>query len=292
MPKSIGTTDNNFKLIFSNLNLAQRLVKMLLKELMNIEVEEKEITIQNPVIEGKGDGSLKEYIMDARFDVGKKYIIDIEMQNYFNVNRENTLKRMLDYLTQVATIYKNQRKSTTDTIYMGICFANCKINKDVFVDMHEMINIAHDNVINYYKVYTIDFTKIDKCDNIVLREFVEVLTSDARYKYKGRNKLMEDLLYEIYGTTLSAQQIEANIRRQRNIEYEQDLIKNSKEEGKKEGKIEGIKLGKKEGKLEGQKENQKEIIKKSLSKGKTLEEIADFLDLSIGKLNSILKEEI
>ncbi len=57
MPKSIGTTDNHFKLIFSNLNLAQPIIKMLLKELMNVEVDEKEITIQNPVIEGKGDGS-------------------------------------------------------------------------------------------------------------------------------------------------------------------------------------------------------------------------------------------
>ncbi len=284
MPKSIGTTDNNFKLIFSNLSLAQRLIKMLLKELMNVEVDENEITIQNPVIEGKGDGSLKEYIMDARFDVGKEYIIDIEMQNYFNVNRQNTLRRMLDYLTQVATVYKNQRKSTANTIYIGICFANCKINKDVFVDMHEMINIAHDNIINYYKVYTIDFTKIKKCDNIVLREFVEVLTSDARYKYEGRNKLMEDLLQEIFGTTLSAEQIEANIRRQRNIDYEQDLIENSKKEGKEEGKIEGIKLGKEE----GQEEKQKEIIKNSLSKGKTLEEIADFLDLTIDEVKKYL----
>ncbi len=91
-------------------------------------------------------------------------------------------------------------------------------------------------------------------------------------------------LYEIYGTTLSAQQIEANLRRVRNLEYEQDLIEGSKEEGKKEGKIEGIKLGKKEGKIE----KQKEIIKRSLSKGKTLEEIAEFLDLTIDEIKKYL----
>ncbi len=285
MISSTGLIDNNFKLIFSNLNLAQLIIKMLFKEILNVSINEEDVVSSNTVIEGIGGERIKEHIMDLRFDINDEYAIDIEMQNYLNGNRKKLLKRFLHYLAELFILYVNQRKNTERTEYVGIILAKCKINNKDFVELHEMANLKDKDVINCFKLYTIDFTKIDKCDNIVLREFVEVLTSDASYEYKGDNKLMENLLYEIYGTTLTAQQIEANIRRRRNIEFEQDLIEYSQEQGLKKG----IRQGKKEGIKLGKKEHQKEIIKKSLAKGKTLEEIADFLDLTVDKVKKCLK---
>lgn len=270
--KIVGLIDNNFKLVFSNLKLAKQIVKMLFHEILNVSINEEDVKEANTVIEGLEDEKVKEHIMDLRYDIKERYVVDIEMQNKLNISREKLLKRFIHYLTELYTLYVNQRKHKEETEYIGIILCNCAINKQEFIELHEMVNVKNKDVIKCIKLYTIDFTKINGRDNIVLMEFVEVLTSDASYKYKGENKLMENLLQEIYGTTLSMEQIIANIRRRRNIQYEEDLL----EAGKEEGKL----------------KHQKEIIKKSLDKGKTIEEIADFLDITIEEVNNILNKQL
>jgi predicted transposase/invertase (TIGR01784 family) len=73
-----------------------------------------------------------------------------------------------------------------------------------------------------------------------------------------------------------------------------------KMEGRMEGRIEGEKIGEKKGRMEGKKEGRMEgekkgrferdfeLVKRQAAKGKSIEEIADFMDISVKQVQKIL----
>ncbi len=62
-------------------------------------------------------------------------------------------------------------------------------------------------------------------------------------------------------------------------------------EGLAEGKAEGLAAGRAEGRAEGQFENMKNLIEKKLSKGKTIEQIADELESTVDEIQAIINKK-
>lgn len=83
--------------------------------------------------------------------------------------------------------------------------------------------------------------------------------------------------------------LEANGSEVENMLFQEFDLDKAIEISKEEARAKGRAEGRAEGKAEGKAEEIKELIKKSLRKGRTLEEISDFLDIEIEKVTEIAK---
>ena len=226
---------------------------------------------------------------DLRILIQNELNIDLEMQN----NKEKYFKERVVYYfsSMIMNDIQEGESYHSNKNYLGIWLLNSNVsifdNNSYYEEYVIYGTISKKEIIEgKYKILIIDLKKLNLCDNIVLREYLSMIESkeNIQKNLDSSNDLIkkEAIKMDDYLRSKEAFTIALNTLKSE-LDYT-TAIKTAKEEGIEQGLEQGIEQG-----LErGITQKQEEVIFKLYQKGKSVEEIADLLDLSIDEVRKIL----
>ncbi len=277
------SNDAVFKHYYSVASNLSVLVSLILGE----EVLPEDITyLSNEVIITP---KVKKPRFDLRILIQNELNIDLEMQN----NKEKYFKERVVYYfsSMIMNDIQEGESYHSNNNYLGIWLLNSNVsifdNNSYYEEYVIYGTISKKEIIEgKYKILIIDLKKLDLCDNIELREYFSMIESKSNITrnlnssnelIKKEAKKMKDYLESNESFRIALETLKSE------LDYT-TAIKTAKEEGIEEGLEQGIEQGIERGITQ----NKKEVIFKLFQKGKSIEEIADLLDLSIDEVRKIL----
>ena len=269
---------NDFNLSLSNdavfkhyYSVASNL-SVLLSLILGEEVLPEDITyLSNEVIITP---KVKKPRFDLRILIQNELNIDLEMQN----NKEKYFKERVVYYfsSMIMNDVQEGESYHSNNNYLGIWLLNSNVsifdNNSYYEEYVIYGTISKKEIIEgKYKILIIDLKKLNLCDNIVLREYLSMIESkeNIQKNLDSSNDLIkkEAIKMDDYLRSKEAFTIALNTLKSE-LDYT-TAIKTAKEEGITQ--------------------KQEEVIFKLFQKGKSFEEIADLLDLSIDEVKEILE---
>ena len=264
------SNDAVFKHYYSVASNLSVLVSLILGE----EVLPEDITyLSNEVIITP---KVKKPRFDLRILIQNELNIDLEMQN----TKENYfIERAFHYLASM--VMRNNKEGNDYNCldsFLCIWLMNTKqpvFDNNSYCEIYSMSSEITNNRIDKYRILIIDLKKLNLCDNIELREYLSMIESKSNITrnlnssnelIKKEAKKMKDYLESNESFRIALETLKSE------LDYN-SAIKSAKEEGLEQGVL----------------QNKKEVIFKLFKKGKSFEEIADLLDLSIDEVKEILK---
>ena len=275
------TNDAVFKHYFSVASNLSVLLSLILDE----EIHPEDITyLPNEVIITP---KIKKPRFDLKILIQNELNIDLEMQN----TKENYfIERAFHYLASM--VMRNNKEGNDYNCldsFLCIWLMNTKqpvFDNNSYCEIYSMSSEITNNRIDKYRILIIDLKKLNLCDNIELREYLSMIESKSNITrnlnssnelIKKEAKKMKDYLESNESFRIALETLKSE------LDYN-SAIKSAKEEGLEQGLEQGIEQG-----LErGITQKQEEVIFKLYQKGKSVEEIADLLDLSIDEVRKIL----
>ena len=266
------SNDAVFKHYYSVASNLSVLVSLILGE----EVLPEDITyLSNEVIITP---KVKKPRFDLRILIQNELNIDLEMQN----NKEKYFKERVVYYfsSMIMNDIQEGESYHSNKNYLGIWLLNSNVsifdNNNYYEEYVIYGTISKKEIIEgKYKILIIDLKKLNLCDNIVLREYLSMIESkeNIQKNLDSSNDLIkkEAIKMDDYLRSKEAFTIALNTLKSE-LDYT-TAIKSAKEEGLEQGIT----------------QKQEEVIFKLYQKGKSVEEIADLLDLCIGEVKEILK---
>ena len=273
---------NDFNLSLSNdavfkhyYSVASNL-SVLLSLILGEEVLPEDITyLSNEVIITP---KVKKPRFDLRILIQNELNIDLEMQN----NKEKYFKERVVYYfsSMIMNDIQEGESYHSNNNYLGIWLLNSNVsifdNNNYYEEYVIYGTISKKEIIEgKYKILIIDLKKLDLCDNIVLKEYLSMIESkeNIQKNLDSSNDLIkkEAIKMDDYLRSKEAFTIALNTLKSE-LDYT-TAIKSAKEEGLEQGIN----------------QKQEEVIFKLYQKGKSVEEIADLLDLSIDEVKNILE---
>ena len=266
------SNDAVFKHYYSVASNLSVLVSLILGE----EVLPEDITyLSNEVIITP---KVKKPRFDLRILIQNELNIDLEMQN----NKEKYFKERVVYYfsSMIMNDIQEGESYHSDKNYLGIWLLNSNVsifdNNSYYEEYVIYGTISKKEIIEgKYKILIIDLKKLNLCDNIVLKEYLSMIESkeNIQKNLDSSNDLIkkEAIKMDDYLRSKEAFTIALNTLKSE-LDYT-TAIKSAKEEGLERGIN----------------QKQEEIIFKLFKKGKSFEEIADLLDLSIDEVKEILE---
>ena len=296
----LPTNDYLFKRLFGRKG-SEKLTESLIRNFIGIKDIEVEEVIGDKILE-KDYYKDKLAILDVQAKTKNNEYINIEMQAG---NYEYIKDRLIFYLCKSFGAESIRAGEKYSSVRKTIAVLICKDKLDILNDIPKWRTVWHIREDEYstkvltdkLEVVIIELEKITKkiYNNELEKHSKEVVwckfflkpkelegvelsknsdVKEAKVKY---DELLDD--YEEARIALSRQMYVMDMNSSR-----EEGLKRGMEEGFIEGKERGLKEGKeqglKEGKEKGKKENQLEIAKKMLNKGKSIEEIIEFTELS------------
>ena len=273
------SNDAVFKHYYSVASNLSVLVSLILGE----EVLSEDITyLSNEVIITP---KVKKPRFDLRILIQNELNIDLEMQN----NKEKYFKERVVYYfsSMIMNDIQEGESYHSNNNYLGIWLLNSNVsifdNNSYYEEYVIYGTISKKEIIEgKYKILIIDLKKLDLCDNIVLREYLSMIESkeNIQKNLDSSNDLIkkEAIKMDDYLRSKEAFTIALNTLKSE-LDYT-TAIKTAKEEGIEQGIEQGLERG--------ITQKQEEVIFKLYQKGKSVEEIADLLDLSIDEVRKIL----
>ena len=268
------SNDAVFKHYYSVASNLSVLVSLILGE----EVLPEDITyLSNEVIITP---KVKKPRFDLRILIQNELNIDLEMQN----NKEKYFKERVVYYfsSMIMNDIQEGESYHSNNNYLGIWLLNSNVsifNNNSYYEEYVIYGtISKKEIIEgKYKILIIDLKKLDLCDNIVLREYLSMIESkeNIQKNLDSSNDLIkkEAIKMDDYLRSKEAFTIALNTLKSE-LDYT-TAIKSAKEEGLERGIN----------------QKQEEVIFKLFKKGKSFEEIANLLDLSIDEVKNILKSK-
>ena len=266
------SNDAVFKHYYSVASNLSVLVSLILGE----EVLPEDITyLSNEVIITP---KVKKPRFDLRILIQNELNIDLEMQN----NKEKYFKERVVYYfsSMIMNDVQEGESYHSNNNYLGIWLLNSNVsifNNNSYYEEYVIYGtISKKEIIEgKYKILIIDLKKLNLCDNIVLKEYLSMIESkeNIQKNLDSSNDLIkkEAIKMDDYLRSKEAFTIALNTLKSE-LDYT-TAIKSAKEEGLERGIN----------------QKQEEIIFKLFKKGKSFEEIADLLDLSIDEVKEILE---
>ena len=268
------SNDAVFKHYYSVASNLSVLVSLILGE----EVLPEDITyLSNEVIITP---KVKKPRFDLRILIQNELNIDLEMQN----NKEKYFKERVVYYfsSMIMNDIQEGESYHSNNNYLGIWLLNSNVsifdNNSYYEEYVIYGTISKKEIIeDKYKILIINLKKLDLCDNIVLREYLSMIESkeNIQKNLDSSNDLIkkEAIKMDDYLRSKEAFTIALNTLKSE-LDYT-TAIKSAKEEGLERGIN----------------QKQEEVIFKLFKKGKSFEEIANLLDLSIDEVKNILKSK-
>lgn len=208
-----------YDIIFHNAFSNKETLASFTSALLNMTIQPEEIEILNPKL---SEGiNFKTANMDIRYSIIEKMDIDLEMQKdqpaydmadrlcYYNAQQiVNAMEK--------GDVYNYKRCCT-------VCITNFPLFKSKYCVKHfEMVEGNEGKKIRGMEIITIDLTKKEKCDNIELKKWLEIITATNLKKYKGRNKVMDQTIERIVNSNNDKEIQEVIIRKKRE-EFEEKM---------------------------------------------------------------------
>ena len=264
-------------------------------------------------------------IVTAKADGNAAYLllgIENQSQIHYAMPVRNMLYNAIQYASQVDAISKAHKKDAktsaeflsgfhsddkiipviTLTVYFGADkWTAAKdlhgmFDKDKNRDLLEYIDNYHLHLIEPAAILDNDFSKFKSELSLALKYVKysknkimlnKMVSEDDAYKHVSRRTA--NMINVVTGSNLNFQNGEESVNM---CEAIRDMRNDAIAEGKKEGLIEGKIEGKKEGLIEGKRSSSIAIAKRMLSHGRmTLEDIAEYTDLSIEEVRSLANDE-
>ena len=264
------TNDAVFKHYFSVASNLSVLLSLILDE----EIHPEDITyLPNEVIITP---KIKKPRFDLKILIQNELNIDLEMQN----TKENYfIERAFHYLASM--VMRNNKEGNDYNCldsFLCIWLMNTKqpvFDNNSYCEIYSMSSEITNNRIDKYRILIIDLKKLNLCDNIELREYLSMIESKSNITrnlnssnelIKKEAKKMKDYLESNESFRIALETLKSE------LDYN-SAIKSAKEEGLEQGIT----------------QKQEEVILKLFQKGKSFEEIADLLDLSIDEVKNILE---
>ncbi|MBE6132019.1 MAG: hypothetical protein E7180_01320 [Erysipelotrichaceae bacterium] len=284
------TYDEIFKGSFSDSSTATKLINIVLNE----DIDENDVSITSSELLGESI-EIKSSFFDVRIKVANEYDIDLEMQKYKPTSYSLT-NRLIFYLSKMISSSVKEGENYTSKACVSIVFMDFSIE-----DYNKCINeiellVNKEQVVSKHKIILIDLTKKDKCDNLKLSKWLNLMTSNDVLSFKGEDEIMDKVIKKVIDLNandkLLAQMMsrEKFIRDQQAEEYHKKQLDEKIEKGQKELEEGQRKLQERQRELE---EGQKELQEgqKELQAGqKELQAGQKELEAEKAKLESTLKE--
>ena len=268
------SNDAVFKHYYSVASNLSVLVSLILGE----EVLPEDITyLSNEVIITP---KVKKPRFDLRILIQNELNIDLEMQN----NKEKYFKERVVYYfsSMIMNDIQEGESYHSNNNYLGIWLLNSNVsifdNNNYYEEYVIYGTISKKEIIEgKYKILIIDLKKLDLCDNIVLREYLSMIESkeNIQKNLDSSNDLIKKEAIKMDDYLRSKEAFTIALNTLKSVLDYTTAIKSAKEEGLEQGVL----------------QNKKEVIFKLFQKGKSFEEIADLLDLSIDEVKNILKSK-
>ncbi len=267
------SNDAVFKHYYSVASNLSVLVSLILGE----EVLPEDITyLSNEVIITP---KVKKPRFDLRILIQNELNIDLEMQN----NKEKYFKERVVYYfsSMIMNDVQEGESYHSNNNYLGIWLLNSNVsifNNNSYYEEYVIYGtISKKEIIEgKYKILIIDLKKLNLCDNIVLKEYLSMIESkeNIQKNLDSSNDLIkkEAIKMDDYLRSKEAFTIALNTLKSE-LDYT-TAIKSAKEEGLEQGIT----------------QKQEEVILKLFQKGKSFEEIADLLDLSVDEIKKIIEK--
>ena len=257
---------------FSNIKPLHSLISAILPNL-NFNVDD--IELSSTTLHSGID--LKSSELDIHFTISNLIDIDLEMQN--QRPRYKMERRLLFYLSQILS-----RSMEKGDNYLGKdCYVICLLNFELFKNDDKCVRTftlnSEELKIKGASIITIDLTKMNNCDNIKLKKWIELLNSTNLNSFIGVDEGMSeavDKIRELNNNEETRLRID-RLKRARLHENTEKLL--AREEGRTEGLAEG--------RAEGEKAKAIAIAKKMKQKNISIEEIIEFTGLTVDEVNNL-----
>ena len=227
------TYDEIFKGSFSDSSTATKLINIVLNE----NIDEKEVSITSSELLGESI-EIKSSFFDVRIKVANEYDIDLEMQKYKPTSYSLT-NRLIFYLSKMISSSVKEGENYTSKACVSIVFMDFSIEDyDKCINEIELL-VNKEQVVSKHKIILIDLTKKDKCDNLKLSKWLNLMTSNDVLSFKGEDEIMDKVIKKVIDLNandkLLAQMMsrEKFIRDQQSEEYHRDKQLQEIAEGEK-----------------------------------------------------------
>ena len=257
---------------FSNIKPLHSLISAILPNL-NFNVDD--IELSSTTLHSGID--LKSSELDIHFTISNLIDIDLEMQN--QRPRYKMERRLLFYLSQILS-----RSMEKGDNYLGKdCYVICLLNFELFKNDDKCVRTftlnSEELKIKGASIITIDLTKMNNCDNIKLKKWIELLNSTNLNSFIGVDEGMSeavDKIRELNNNEETRLRIDC-LKRARLHENTEKLL--AREEGRTEGLAEG--------RAEGEKAKAIAIAKNLKSMNMLASDIASATGLTVEEINNL-----
>ena len=303
------TYDEIFKGSFSDSSTATKLINIVLNENIN----ENDVSITSSELLGESI-EIKSSFFDVRIKVANEYDIDLEMQKYKPTSYSLT-NRLIFYLSKMISSSVKEGEDYTSKACVSIVFMDFSIEDyDKCINEIELL-VNKELVVSKHKIILIDLTKKDKCDNLELSKWLNLMTSNDVLSFKGEDEIMDKVIKKVIDLNandkllaqmmsrekfIRDQQLEERHRKQQleEIEFkkkevaskEKEVASKEKEVASKEKEVASKekKLKEAEARLESTlKESKLEIARNMKSLGLDIEVISKTTSLSVEEISKL-----
>ena len=185
------TYDEIFKGSFSDSSTATKLINIVLNE----NIDEKEVSITSSELLGESI-EIKSSFFDVRIKVANEYDIDLEMQKYKPTSYSLT-NRLIFYLSKMISSSVKEGENYTSKACVSIVFMDFSIEDyDKCINEIELL-VNKEQVVSKHKIILIDLTKKDKCDNLKLSKWLNLMTSNDVLSFKGEDEIMDKVIKKV-----------------------------------------------------------------------------------------------
>ena len=288
------TYDIVFKEVFSDVKIASNLINVILNESFlpsDFKVMANELSSES--IE------LKNSLFDVRLNVLNKYDIDLEMQKD-KPYKYSLIDRIIFYNAKM--IAKSIEEG--DSTYRGkTCISVVFINFEL-KGYNKCVNTIsytdeEGREISKHKIYLIDLTKSDQCDNLKLKKWLELIKSEELNSFEGEDEVMSEVVKKVF-TVNADERLRAKLlsqekfMRDRQIELaavKEDAraegLQEGRAQGREEGRAQGLQEGKAQGREEGKVEGILEVARNMKAKNMPIDQIVELTSLSVDEINKL-----
>ena len=285
-----------YDIIFHNAFSDKEALADLTSSLLEMNILPTEIEILSPKL-SKGI-NFKTSNMDIRYSI-LDMNIDLEMQK--DATSYNMEDRLSYYLAQLSSESLIQGETYTYKRCCVICLCNFSMFKSKECMKHfRMMENKENDIIRGLEIITIDLTNKANCDNIKLKEWLELITASDLTEFKGMNEVMDKTVERIVESN-NDEEIRDMIIRQKKDEFvrrlseaalkktEEESLKRGRQEGIQEGREQGLQQGIKQGLQQGKQQEKIAIAKKLLEMHMSIEDIVQTTGLSLDEIKAIQK---
>lgn len=269
-----ATYDIIFKGVFSRRKPAAAMVSILENKIIHYE----DITYLNKEFDNAVE--LKVSSLDVRFSISDTLDVDMEMQK--DKPKYDMKTRLAYYLAQQVSESIPKGSNYTGKECFCICFLNYTLFEDTKC-VHRFMLKDEDITIEGIKLITIELTKKENCDNIELKRWLDLLTTNELENYQGGDEAMKEAAEEIERLNKDKAAKERIRLREKG---KRDILAD-KLAYYAEGEQKGIEKGREEGLTEGQKLAQISIAKKLQEKGFSITEIMEMTGITESEINQL-----